>query len=281
MMKDWQTPTNPCATSNAATLIADGQDVAWLFTQMRLSVDSSRSFFQESRGELGVNYDGASTTGTPYYSTSDDHVHWFGSANYGDYGRFGATHEYGHALAEKSLSGSLGGACPSSGHYIDGSYNLTCAFSEGWADYHSVAARGPDAGFYYTAIKGNQFYHGGDGSIIEAPVASFLFDLSARSDVSDIVNGSELALHYPGHYVAEEFRVCEILPRNPPLRRTNGIDDFSYCLERRVDYSIETTYFQTRPYSTSAAGIFDNVSQPSTWNPDNIRRVWLRKLYGQ
>jgi hypothetical protein len=277
----YQTLTNPCATTPSETYSTFDFNAAKVFDEMRTAVDSSRSFFQFIRSSVTVNLiDGSPPSEVSYYNPDPDKI-WFKAGDiHGQRGAFVAAHEYGHALAQQTMGGARGGGCPST-HYIDGYYTLVCAISEGFADYHAAAARGPDLGFIYTDIRANNYYHGGDGSLDEGSVAAFLLDVSARASETDIINGSDYALHYTGRYVGEQMAGCQ--GQRSYLAGlwlgAEGIDVLVYCFEDQVDITMRNAYFPTRSHYVTAER--SPATKPASWNRALIRRLWLRKLYGQ
>jgi len=276
----YQTASNACATTPSEVYSTFDYNAAKVFDDMRTAVDSSRAFFQFTRSSVTINLiDGSPPTETSYYNPSQDKI-WMKAVDIaGVRGVFTAAHEYGHALAEQAMSGARSGGCPST-HYIDGYYTLLCAISEGFADYHAAAVRGPDIGSLYYSIRSNGYYHGGDGSIDEGAVAAFFLDLSARQSETDVINGVDYALHYPARYVGEQMAGCYgLLSYVGQYTIAIGIDEMVYCFEDTVDSWVRANYFQTRyGYVVSE---FTYANKPSAWNPAGIRRLWLNKLYGQ
>jgi hypothetical protein len=278
-LKNYGTTTNPCATSQTLELITDSQNDAHLFTSMRVAVDSSRSFFQRSRGEVNVRAEVPSTQSS-YYSPSNDFIVIYQNDIWGTSGAFTTAHEYGHAFAQAALNGAREGGCPESGHRIDLPYTMLCALSEGWADYHAVITRGPNAQ-YYEGIRTNAYYSGGDGALVEGAVAAYMFDLTARPAISDVRNGYELALHYPGSFLADIMKNCVVGNYGVFLRRPMGADDLTYCLEQQIDSSVVNNYFQTQYPEWVPNYLQVNTAFPSNWSRAAVRRLWLNKLYGQ
>ena len=206
---------------------------------------------------------------------------------WGEVGIFALAHEYGHAVHEMALGGLAGyGDCPESGHAINGSYNLGCAWKEGFADFHGVYTRrdaltGSYASDY--AIEHNVFYSSGDGSIVEGAVSAFLYDLVDGPNDPDAfdntTDGDDDAVQYPGSYVANLMRTCWVTAT--PSHGENGIDDLTYCLERQVDPAVtgSSVYFPTRgadPWAES-----EGATEPPTWSQGAIRALWTHNLYGQ
>lgn len=188
------------------------------------------------------------------------------------YDLFTLAHEYGHALHQGALGGiHKYGDCGSS-HRLDQPINVGCAFSEGFADYHAVATMGGELGAYYSGVASNLFYPGGDGSIIEGPFASLLFDISdaAGDEAFDSIQLS-------GAYVASTIRDCR-LTMGTGSSKVDGSDYMVYCLERQLDPATQN-YFTQR--SLGAISVSPGVTAPTGWTLAAIRALWRRDLFGQ
>jgi len=238
-----------------------------------------------------VNVSG--TASNSYYDPNSDQVTIQTSSVWGEWGVFTLAHEYGHAAHQRALNVIFGyGACAESGHYIDGSYNLGCAYTEGFADFHGVYTRRDALTNTFASdynIEHNVFYSSGDGSIVEGAVAAFLYDLvDGPGDPDGAANesdGDDDAVQYPGTYVATLMRTCNITYDffGFHVRSENGIDDLSYCLERQVDPAVKNSsaYFVTRPSSNEAVSASEGATEPPSWSQSAIRTLWTHNLYGQ
>jgi len=236
-------------------------------------VENSQSFFQKSRGpnEFRITPNGSNS----FYSRAKDKIYIVDNNEVshigGASGDFVVAHEYGHAFHEKGLGGNEGGNCPSP-HYLDGAHNLTCAFSEGFADYHAVVTvnnvfrSAIESNFYYPATRGDGDRN--DGSIIEGAVAAFLFDITDGS------NEAHDTIDLPGQYVADIYETCEVFNSN--WRRANGIDHLIACFESRLpDY---TQFFKSR--TPTPTNFRESATEPSGWNQAAINQLWRTNLYG-
>ena len=213
---------------------------ARVFTNLRLTVPSSRSIFSRSRGVVGVKVGSGYTT---EYTGSDDRIYIkTTNAVWGPYGVFIAAHEYGHALHNQALGGIVSHSCPEP-HYLYGAYNLGCAFVEGFADFHAAITRADSLkltdGFSDYGAEHDVSYSGsGDGSIIEGAVASFFYDLVDNANTRDGINnqpdGDDDVVSYPGSYVADIVKTCLV----NGTTKANGIDHVIYCFERTIDPAI-------------------------------------------
>jgi hypothetical protein len=254
-----------CDPPSAIDVYVDS-DEAHVFKTMTAVAGVSATTFQHTRSQVAVELDaGASNS---FYSSGNDRItirNGTGSADHvwGPWGQFLMAHEYAHALHEKGLNGNAAsGNCPSP-HFIDGAYNLQCAFSEGFANYFGHVF---DGTFFGGNIETNSYYSGGDGSVVEGAVAAFLFDMS------DGANETHDAMAYPHSYVAELVKSCEVHGD-----QVDGVDFFVYCAEQQVDGTAES-YF---PRSTStSSSVSEGASEPGSWSVSDIRSGWLENLFG-
>jgi len=253
---------------DAVSISADSR-VAHTYMEMNDAIDASRSFFGHSRGEVHVlvGPDGS------YYSRGEDRIYIEESdATGGSFDNFIISHEYGHALHEKGLGGNEGGGCPRP-HYLGGAHNLTCAFSEGFANYHGVVTVD---NYIRDRIESNYYYPGrsnvststplDDGSIIEGAVAAFLYDLTDPADESHD------NLNFPGSYVADIIETCKVNGV-----RADGVDQLITCFQKyTVNYN---DYFPNR--SSTPWGWTEGATEPLGWNRTDIRKLWYMNLYGE
>ena len=261
-----------------------------VFKRMSQTISKSRSFFQEQRGKIDVHIewdvDNSFYCGSlppfisPWCSDGGDDVIVIkdrpGADGYpdshigGPYGDFVVAHEYGHAMHEKALGGNVAsGECPSP-HYLRGAYNLECAYSEGFANYHGAVG---SENIYESLFDDNRYYPGNtgggdydDGSIIEGAVAAFLWDLTDPS------NESHDGADYPGSYVADIIKTCKT-----DGSRADGVDQLIACFQRQIpSYS---GYFDTR--SSSPSSFSESATEPGSWSRTDVKTLWRKNLYGE
>jgi hypothetical protein len=283
---DW----NTCVTTTYEVVLTSmaGQ----IYSRMTENMQRSTNFLGYSRPRIKVTldaaasnsfYTGGSTDRITMKTTSgSDHV-------WGQWGQFIMAHELGHAVHEKALNGNAaGGSCPSS-HYLNGAHNLACAYSEGFGNFLAAAIRSSEIGYYYTYFQNNYGYPGqtysgqtptgtsNDGSIIEGAVAAFLLDLTD----SDFESHDLTA--YPGSYVAQVIRSCEVYRPifwTGSWIRATGVDHLVHCFENQVDGAVtgSSVFFTTR--SPDPTQQRESAFEPGSWNRSNIRTLWRRDLYG-
>jgi hypothetical protein len=279
-----------CGYTNEARASA-AQYFVW--QEMKRIKGRSENFYGGlSRGSITVKLDG-DRDGAVY--TPDDEIildkDTYGTSDLSDFNLFTMAHEYGHAYHEKAIGGyATDGNCPRP-HYFSGAYDLDCAFTEGYADFHG-AATVADSNFYKSFIErtpGTYNYPASapndnddlskDGSVIESTVAAFLYDLT------DPKNESHDNLDFPGRYVADVLGTCGGQANGGGFYEANGADHLVACLQLQTPpysekYDGTNYYFGTRSYSLRADGyVTEDADEPSGWNRPDIRELWHYTLY--
>jgi hypothetical protein len=233
---------------------------------------AAQPFFGRSRGALAFKFDNSEPTS--WYL--DDMIRLRTDDVWGPWSYFIQGHEYGHGYHHKALGGNVaGGACPSS-HSLNVPNNLKCAYSEGFADYFSVALGGGATG-QLAAFEANIYWNATDGSRTEGPVASFFLDVTDAYSATDLHDTME----YPGSYLGDIIRTCKYstITIGTPLTRGDGIDHLIYCMERQVDMAVRSTYFTSRSAFSRAAQQGESATEPPSWLRPAIRTAWLWNLY--
>lgn len=246
-----------------------------IFANLNATVYSSRNLFGYSRDEIEVELFSGSSTAPSYFSPYDYHIHINDNTASGDVwgssGVFTVAHEYGHAVMWSLYTGLPLDNCPSP-HYVNASEDRTCAWVEGWADYHAVAVRGSASALYPEFESNFYFQPGTDGTTVEGVVAAFLADITDQS--ADSPNDD---LGYPGSYLLNVVKTCRVSPNGGATPIPNTVDDVIYCLEDQVDATARNTFF---PYSTVTSES-NSATKPSTWSQSSIRSLWKAELFGQ
>jgi hypothetical protein len=192
---------------------------ARVFRNMTLTVDQSRAIFGMSRSRIKVKVYG--TDGKSNYTRWADDIEMYDNSVWGDWGEFIAAHEYGHAFHEKALNGNTGGGCPNP-HYLHGRSNETCAFSEGFADFHGAATAAGNNNPYANAFERNAYY-GDGGPDTEGPVGAFFLDLADDASARDGIPGDDDNAPYGGYYVSNVIATCTITYREKWEEDQDGI----------------------------------------------------------
>jgi hypothetical protein len=262
-----------------------GKERAHVFVGLDTGIRNADRIFQFSRAKILVRLDSAIT-----YSRYD----WGGSDMllidtkpdppyadqiWGTYGAFVHLHEYGHAFHETALGGvKRYYNCPEP-HYMQTSTNLGCALAEGFPDYFAVVARGSAMGTMESDIE-RAIYSPGptsaygvaagtNGGMIEGAVASFLYD------ITDPANETHDLTAYPGRYVVDIIRTCQVY-LNGAWQLNTGVDHLVYCFQGTID-SDASLFGRTVPTSLTYS-----ATDPEAYSTryGKIRKSYRRNLFG-
>lgn len=254
-------PLGPLADEEAKSL-TDIEDLA----------PRSRSFYGYSRPKLRVrvSWDPNLPYAGVYYRGGDSVVVRYDQV-WGEFGRKMIAHEYGHALHWVALGGypTFNPCDPAVGYGSE--HNLQCALREGFAEYHAVNTALAVPSYVDRLERNTTLDVGEDGSIVPYAVGAVLHDLT------DAVAETQDAAAYPGSYVSDVLRTCEV--DQSGWIAEDGVDHVVYCLERQVDPTItgSATYFVTRASDPVAQR--EGAVEPPTWSSADIRQVWKWNLY--
>lgn len=259
---------------------AYGSSVVRVFLNVRNTAPIARTLFSYTRPWVSLAIQSGCNGGLACYYPSTDVISINPQGAYGSYGVFVAAHEYGHSYHHHALGGLPSSTCPDS-HYVYGYYNLGCGYREGFADFFAVLTRGDvlaDGIWSDYAFESYSQESGGDGSIQEGAVASFLYDLldggNSPDSPTNTSDGDDDNIQYQGTYLADIVRTCQANGQ-----RASGIDHLVYCLEQEVDTAVSHHYFLTRSPAPTSYSV--SATPPSNWSRTDIRALWKRDLYGQ
>ena len=157
-------------------------------------------------------------------------------------------------------------------HYFAKATSYTCVFLEGFANYGGTVGSYYDGHYPWTEDEYWEDWDFGRGSPngkIEGYIATLFHDLIDGGD--EVGDSTE----YSARYVAKVFKTCRVSfgPRRVYAR--NDVSDFVWCLENRVNSSVHNARFPGIPAPRSA---FEWATEPSDWDPDDIRSTWLLNL---
>ena len=264
-----------------------------VFRNLATTIVNSRALMGYSRGWLKVKTrpgDAASN-----YSSWWDDVEIYAADVWGDWGKFTAAHEYGHALHEEGLNGNVAsGECPSP-HYIDGASNPQCAFSEGFSDFHGVYTM-PAPRYLTSGTTINRaesvWRNFTGGASTEGKVAAFLLDLADNSASPDGIAGDDDGAAYGGRYVGDGIRNCVVTWRED-VSRFNADQVIQQYSERASSASTLIHCFMGQISTlgqTSRAGLDSQnniitlraVSATSItttgWSPSVVSSIWQNNI---
>ena len=255
---------------------------------LNLSADAISKHFGWVRNRVDW---GVGRGDSAFYVPANDSIHLGWELADEDYFHWYAAHEYGHAYHHLALGG-LWETENCYDHHVARPSSYTCALSEGFANYAgtvgSVSAEHPDG------YLRDCFEHFGTPKAPEEPgwascrdaphyrkaeiegwVAALFVDLT--DDTWEKGDWTE----YPGFYVAEVFRTCEIKQekrlRRDRWERRNDVSDIVWCLENYIE-----------PAYHKSDSVFDGIDapedfredavEPLDWNWSDIRVTWLKNL---
>lgn len=206
----------------------------------------------------------------------------------GEDGVFVAAHEYGHAFHYEAIEAPRSYYCsPNGQHGTTTEYTLSCALVEGFADFYAAWLLEDKLTYWDYDLETNPYRVYGDGAIIEATVAAFLYDLVDNNTERDAQNNSVGAsegfdsVAFPGSYIADLIGTCSTKYLSGQgyawYSAIDGIDEFAYCAERELSSQALTSYFPTR--STYFYDVTEGATEPSGWGMTAIQNLWLYNLY--
>ena len=165
-------------------------------------------------------------------------------------------HEYGHALHHKALGGIWrAGNC--SPHWLDSISSYECALKEGFADYAGTVGSG---GYLENYFEGFTDKRRDRKPEIEGYVAALFLDLTDdREEEGDYTE-------YPGLYVAQVFKSCEV----KGWRDRNKVSDIVWCLERLVTPGVHQLAF---PGTDAPDSVREKATEPPDWHWRDIRHT--------
>jgi hypothetical protein len=264
-----------------------------VFTNLDRAIRTGDAFFGRQRRDITVHLDPTRTWSTYEWGTATTRLliatqvtETFGDQIWGTFGAFVQAHEYGHAYQDDVLGGvqryyvkpDNSAVCPVE-HPMHAQTNLQCALAEAFADYYAVSAIPGGTGVVesemehgrYSPSPTNQWGYraGTNGSIIQGAVASFLYD------ITDPANETHDQTQYPGTWVAEIIRTCQVYTGT--WKFNDGIDHLVYCFQGVVH---DTGYFSTRsPHPTSH---ITSAPEPEPYNTRyfKIRKNFMKNLFG-
>ncbi len=266
-------------------------------SRAKMTIMASDLNNEQQNGTYPVNYCGTAFGGcTP---SSVEHIRMNKSGVMGEDGIFTVMHEYGHGFQWVGIEPwQITSSCPTD-HPFGSTTTLTCAFTEGFADFFSVWVSGSaitvNARYTDNAAEDNLERGNGNGSIVEGAVAGFLYDLvDGPSDPNGPQNQSgsdDDQVTWPPSLIIQTFQSCLLHATSTGLWHTklDGIDQFIYCLDLPdvsppwdpqtvINPSTGQRYFITgRLYDQTSV----SVGFPPTWSKPYFRRLWLFNLFGQ
>lgn len=265
-----------CGTvTNVTTATEPARMVAHVYNNLDRDIRQSDVFFGTQRSAIFVRVEDRPwstyewhTTHQLAIDTSIDTA-FPESQIWGVYGQFVQAHEYGHAFQyflEPTVKETYYYDCPSTSHAMGTPTTHGCALAEGFPDYYAVAVGGTYTGKYRTNIESGIYSPTtpGNGSKTEGAVASFLYD------ITDPANETHDVTAYPGSWVANVMRTCEVQLTTWVHQR--GIDHLTYCF---MAQPTDVAQFN-RTNGPAATAVYEPAADPED---DATRRPRIRKNY--
>ena len=97
----------------------------------------------------------------------------------------------------------------------------------------------------------------------------------------DLVDGNNEEhdwTEYPGRYVADVFKTCEVRGTFlwlPDWKKRSRVSDIVWCLENYIHPSLHKEVF---PRVDLPTDVKEKATEPPDWDPLDIRATWLKNL---
>jgi hypothetical protein len=258
----WTTPISTSACGTTPTYNVDANNIV-VFEHLNTVQGADNANFGRARARVVVYVEQSNSQNNSYYSPSEDAIHLLAAEASGDRGAFVQAHEYGHAFLEKAFVHNDQGARWATGacqvHYIERPSDQYCAYSEGFADYHSIVTY-PTS--YTSYVEQTLFVQGypGQGQSIEGSVAAYFLD------ITDGINASERdSVSLPGRWLADVLSGCEYQPGTTAF--PGGVRE---VLGWRRCFENQASYIRFNPAVTFPVG----------WNPATLGVLYNRNIDG-
>ena len=178
--------------------------------------------------------------------------------------RFVPAHEMGHAFLDRAFQNNDEGygQCPPI-HPVGDTTNFRCAYSEGFADWHTLLTLPGTQGVFDFEDANYAAGFPGKGHLIEGAVASYLVE---TTDAVRAVESDALALSVS--FVGQVIERCEHT-RPRPGAGANDIRNFRFCLENRLTAG-NMRFYPSAPSFQQPTWTLANMSNNYVWNVDGI-----------
>lgn len=266
------------------------RDMARVYDNLVYSVNNSRSLMGYTRGYIGAR---VYTTGTgAWYESTPDRIKMQYNTIWGNYGRFVAAHEYGHALHNNALGGIGTNTCPDP-HYLDSASNTRCAYTEGFADFHAALTIGMRmttwASDYSLQSAESSWKNFLGGTATEGRVAAFFLDLADNASTPDNVSGDDDSAAYGAGYVGKGIKDCYITWTEDTtggnadgivqgnIQRAYDVLDLVHCFEGQI-----TTNGRQSMNSLDSQGNIitlkptsaTSITNATGWSRSTVQSIW-------
>jgi hypothetical protein len=179
---------------------------------------------------------------------------------------FVTAHEFGHAFLDNAFAnGDAGYGNCNVVHFVNSVTNPKCAYSEGFADAHTVAAQPSAAAFF--DFESTNYGNVPDGFQIEGAVAAYFLDVT---DPTANTSTEHDLLATPYSFLTSVIDNCQAKPSSSWIGAFD-IRDFRLCFENRVNGSTVRLYPVAPAFSQVATWSLTNMSNDYIWNVDGVR----------
>jgi hypothetical protein len=271
--------SSTCGTvTNVTTTTEPARMVAHVYNNLDRDIRYSDVFFGIKRAPILVRVEATDYSSYEWHTTHQLRIDTSKDTNFpesqiwGVYGQFVQAHEYGHAfqyLLEPTVKETYYHDCGAILHPMGDVTAHGCALAEGFPDYYAVTVAGTYTGSYRTNIESAIYSPATagakNGSRIEGAVASFLYDLT------DPANETHDVTAYPGSWVANVMRTCEVQLGTTWVHQ-RGSDHLTYCF---MAQPTDVSQF-ARTNGVAASAVYEPAADPED---DATRRPKVRKNY--
>jgi hypothetical protein len=270
--------------SNVTTTTESARMRGHVYTNLDRDIRYSDSYFGVQRGTIVVRVEPTDYSSYEWNTTHELRIDTSIDTNFpqsqvwGPYGQFVQAHEYGHAFhyfLEPAVRNANYYNCGSTLHPMGDVTQHGCALAEGFPDYYAVTVAGTYTGKYLTDIETAVFSPATagakNGSMIEGAVASFLYDLT------DPANETHDVTAYPGSWIANVLRTCEVLVGSTWVHQ-RGSDHLTYCF---MAQPTDVSQFN-RVHEAAPTAVYEPAADPedeATRRP-KIRKNYQKNLFG-
>ena len=289
----WQSIDPPCDYTRWEPI---DWEMAPVYAIIQKQAAEFRNYFGQSRSLAEAFILKERSHSNRYRWPSDNILIWNQTARSSSVFRT-TTHEYGHAYQKRALGGFESGACGEP-HSLNEAVNMSCAFSEGFADFaRALAADMFYESFYPGESRNDNVYvfannsfptwfeeivEGDitdptvvlDGSRVEVAVAAFFYDMY------DGPNPIELSdeplfdnVQYSGPYIASALRECVAHPDE-----NYGIDQTISCI-RGFAVPYGGNFFTERGPGQRILYLNEDPGRPSGWNVSDFDKMWRKNIF--
>ncbi|HEX2077836.1 MAG TPA: hypothetical protein VHG08_09010 [Longimicrobium sp.] len=275
----------------APVLYAENYYAAHVHVLLNRYIPVANSRFGTSRTRVPVIVHPTDSTFPIHYNQTHDTIRTNFKRVFKQDGTFVTVHEYGHSFQWRAIEAPADYYCnPTGEHVMNQQYTKSCAFVEGFATFFAAWVAGDSLngsyGYSDYYVENQSWYSGKDGMQVEGAVAGFFYDFVDASTAPDGYyneTGSDDSwgdgVAYPASFLANVLRNCVTSGPSTSYTQLLGLDEVVYCLEGNTTAAAEASRLGWNTW-WSASGVTRNVTPPTGYSTDAVRRMWKRNFYG-